>query len=154
MGFAVMSARACYSATFNKAYLRRCAVLLLFGVAHAVRLWPGDILHSYAVAALILLAFGPMPDRKRLWLGIAIYAGVVLLSLLIGGMLSVLPAEANEGLVEASGLTRDALAAATPAYARGDCMQATVKHTQDSMRVLHGYGGAVPVPIGGFMIGV
>src|SRR3546814_1950922 len=50
MGFAVMSARAGDSATFNKAYLRRCAVLLLFGVAHAVLLWPGDILHSYAVA--------------------------------------------------------------------------------------------------------
>src|SRR3546814_6327254 len=66
MGFAVMSARAGDAATFNRAYLRRCAVLLLFGVAHAVLLWPGDILHSYAVAALILLAFGEMSGRKRL----------------------------------------------------------------------------------------
>src|SRR3546814_16043915 len=80
--------------------------LVRSGVAHAVLLWPGDILHSYAVAALILLAFGEMSDRKRLWLGIAIYTGVVLLSLLIGGMLSVLPSEAHEGLVEASGPTQ------------------------------------------------
>src|SRR3546814_7651778 len=77
-------------------------------------------------------------DLKRLWLGIAIYTGVVLLSLLIGGMLSVLPAEANEGLVEASGLTREVLAAATQAYAQGDFMQVTVQRTQDFMRVLQG----------------
>src|SRR3546814_10311915 len=72
-----------------------------------------------------------MSGRKRLWLGVAIYAGVVLLSLLIGGMLSVLPAEANEGLVEASGLTREALAAATQAYARGAFMQVNVQRTQE-----------------------
>src|SRR3546814_12379419 len=100
-----MSARAGDSATFNKAYLRRCAVLLLFGVAHAVLLWPGDILHSYAVAALILLPFGPMPDRKRLWLGIAISAVVVLLSLLLGGQLSRLPAGAYDASVVARRLT-------------------------------------------------
>src|SRR5690606_13945765 len=56
MVFAVMSARAADAATFNRAYLRRCAVLLLYGVARGVLLWPGDILHSYAVAALFLLA--------------------------------------------------------------------------------------------------
>src|SRR3546814_12050175 len=92
-----------------------------------------------------------MPDRKRLWLGIAIYAGVVLLSLLIGGMLSVLPAEANEGLVEASGLTREALAAAPQAYARGDFMQVTVQRTQAFMPVLQGDVGVVPMAMGVFM---
>src|SRR3546814_10235257 len=122
--------------------------LVRSGVAHAVLLWPGDILHSYAVAALIRLAFGEMSDRKRLWLGIAIYTGVVLLSLLIGGMLSVLPAEANEGLVEASGLTREVLAAATQAYAQGDFMQVTVQRTQDFMRVLQGDVVVVPMAIG------
>src|SRR3546814_20680937 len=93
-------------------------------------------------------------DLKRLWLGIAIYTGVVLLSLLIGGMLSVLPAEANEGLVEASGLTREVLAAATQAYAQGDFMQVTVQRTQDFMRVLQGDVVVVPMAIGVFMIGV
>src|SRR3546814_12385020 len=69
-------------------------------------------------------------------------------------MLSVLPAEANEGLVEASGLTREALAAATQAYARGDFMQVTVQRTQDFMRVLQGDVVVVPMAIGVFMIGV
>ncbi|MFC3717431.1 DUF418 domain-containing protein [Luteimonas soli] len=154
MGFAVMSARAGDASTFNKAYLRRCAVLLLFGVAHAVLLWPGDILHSYAVAALILLAFGEMADRKRLWLGIAIYAGVVVLSLLIGGMLSVLPAEAGEELAKASGLTREAAAAAAQVYAHGDFIQVTAQRWRDFMRLLESDVVVVPMAIGVFMIGV
>src|SRR5690606_24105196 len=154
MGFAVMSARAGDAKTFNKAYLRRCAVLLLFGVAHAVLLWPGDILHSYAVAALILLAFGEMADRKRLWLGVALYAGVVLLSLLIGGMLSVLPAEANEELLKASGLTSDAATAAAQVYAHGDFIQVTAQRWRDFMRLLESDVVVVPMAIGVFMIGV
>ena len=154
MGFAVMSARAGDAATFNRAYLRRCAVLLLFGVAHAVLLWPGDILHSYAVAALILLAFGEMSDRKRLWLGVAIYAGVVLLSLLIGGMLSVLPAEAGEELAKANGLTSDAATAAAQVYAHGDFIQVTAQRWRDFMRLLESDVVVVPMAIGVFMIGV
>lgn len=154
MGFAVMSARAGDAATFNRAYLRRCAVLLLFGVAHAVLLWPGDILHSYAVAALILLAFGEMPDRKRLWLGIAIYAGVVLLSLLIGGVLAALPADAGEELAEASGLTREAAVAAARVYAHGDFVQVTAQRWRDFMRLLESDVVVVPMAIGVFMIGV
>lgn len=154
MGFAVMSARAGDAPTFNKAYLRRCAVLLLFGVAHALLLWPGDILHSYALAALILLAFGEMADRKRLWLGIAIYAGVVLLSLLIGGMLSVLPAEAGAELAKASGLTSEAAAAAAQVYAHGDFMQVTAQRGRDFMGLLEADVVVVPMAIGVFMIGV
>lgn len=154
MGFAVMSARAGDAATFNKAYLRRCAVLLLFGVAHAVLLWPGDILHSYAVAALVLLAFGEMADRKRLWLGIAIYAGVVLLSLLIGAMLAALPAETGQELAKASGLTREAAAAASQVYAHGDFAQVTAQRWRDFMRLLESDVVVVPMAICVFMIGV
>jgi uncharacterized protein len=36
-------------------YLRRLAVLFAFGVLHAVLLWPGDVLHSYALLGLVLL---------------------------------------------------------------------------------------------------
>src|SRR5690606_27920270 len=154
MGFAVVSAGAGDAKTVNTAYLRRCAVLLLFGVAHALLLWPGDILHSYAVAALILLAFGEMPDRKRLWLGIAIYAGVVLLSLLIGGVLAALPADAGEELAEASGLTREAAVAAARVYAHGDFVQVTAQRWRDFMRLLESDVVVVPMAIGVFMIGV
>src|SRR3546814_770541 len=96
----------------------------------------------------------PWPSRSRLGLCSGVDAGLGLLCRLVGGMLSGLPAEANEGLVEASGRTREALAAATQAYARGDFMQVTVQRTQDFMRVLQCDVVVVPMAIGVFMIGV
>jgi uncharacterized membrane protein YeiB len=56
MGFAVMLSRAEQAGrNFLRPYLRRIAALALFGAAHHILLWSGDILFSYAVAALALL---------------------------------------------------------------------------------------------------
>lgn len=56
MGFAVMLTRAeAAGRGFFKPYLRRIAGLAVFGAVHHIFLWGGDILFSYAVAALFLL---------------------------------------------------------------------------------------------------
>ena len=56
MGFAVMMARAARAGReFKIPYLRRVVALAVFGAAHFVFLWQGDILFSYAVAALMLM---------------------------------------------------------------------------------------------------
>ncbi len=56
MGFAVMMVRAEQAGReFKKVYLRRVLALAVFGAAHFVFLWEGDILFSYAVAALMLM---------------------------------------------------------------------------------------------------
>ena len=56
MGFAVMMARAARAGReFKVPYLRRVLALALFGAAHYVLLWEGDILFSYAVGALMLM---------------------------------------------------------------------------------------------------
>lgn len=56
MGFAVMLVRAeAAGRDFLRPYLRRIAALAVFGAAHHILLWGGDILFSYAVAALALL---------------------------------------------------------------------------------------------------
>ncbi len=56
MGFAVMLARAERAGReFTKIYLRRILALAVFGAVHFIYMWEGDILFSYAVAALALL---------------------------------------------------------------------------------------------------
>jgi uncharacterized membrane protein YeiB len=56
MGFAVMMTRAAQAGReFKTVYLRRVLGLAVFGAAHFVLLWEGDILFSYAVAALLLM---------------------------------------------------------------------------------------------------
>ena len=56
MGFAVMLARAEQAGReFKTIYLRRALALALFGAAHFLLVWEGDILFSYAVAALMLM---------------------------------------------------------------------------------------------------
>ncbi len=56
MGFAVMLLRAQSAGrSFLRPYLRRIAALAVFGAAHHILLWGGDILFGYALAALSLL---------------------------------------------------------------------------------------------------
>ena len=56
MGFAVMLVRAERAGRdFTRIYLRRILALAVFGAAHYIFLWHGDILFSYSVAALALL---------------------------------------------------------------------------------------------------
>lgn len=56
MGFAVMLTRAeCAERDFLPPYLRRIAALAVFGAAHHIFIWGGDILFSYAVGAVALL---------------------------------------------------------------------------------------------------
>jgi uncharacterized membrane protein YeiB len=61
MGFAVMLTRAERAErNFIRPYLRRIAALAAFGALHHIFIWGGDILFSYAVAAvgLLLLMYG------------------------------------------------------------------------------------------------
>jgi len=56
MGFAVMMTRAARAGReFKITYLRRVLALAVFGAAHFVLLWEGDILFSYAIGALLLM---------------------------------------------------------------------------------------------------
>ncbi len=56
MGFAVMLTRAERAGrNFLRPYLRRIAALAIFGAAHHILLWGGDILFSYAMGAVALL---------------------------------------------------------------------------------------------------
>lgn len=65
---------------FSTYYLRRMAVLLLLGIAHAYILWPGDILITYAVCGPFLLLF----YRAPVWTLILVGIGFKSIGLVIG----------------------------------------------------------------------
>ena len=76
MGFAVMMTRAEQAGReFKKVYLRRIVALAVFGAAHFIFVWQGDILFSYAVAALALLIvlYG---RPKPIWITCVIFIGL------------------------------------------------------------------------------
>lgn len=76
MGFAVMLDRAEQAGrSFLRPYFRRIAALALFGAAHGILLWGGDILYSYAVAAsaLLILLYG---NWKWVLLGLVALVGL------------------------------------------------------------------------------
>jgi uncharacterized protein len=88
---------------FAARYVRRMAVLLLFGIAHYLLLWEADILSSYALVGLLLLPFARQPTSTSLRAA-AILAGlaVMMLSVIVllatpraGGPASIPPEKAE-----------------------------------------------------------
>jgi|TARA_R100001143_G_scaffold24238_1_gene24786 uncharacterized protein len=57
-------------------HLRRMAGLLLFGIAHALLLWPWDILYLYAIMGVLLTPFLRAPARLMVPLAVALLAAV------------------------------------------------------------------------------
>jgi uncharacterized protein len=54
-------------------YVRRMCGLALFGVAHVVLLWWGDILLTYAVVGLFLMAFRRLEQERLMLWGLMLY---------------------------------------------------------------------------------
>jgi len=85
MGFALLDERARATGTdFRAMYLRRAAGLMAIGLVHALLIWAGDILVTYALGAFVLLLFRDFePGRQGRW-GAVLY-GVPALALLLMG---------------------------------------------------------------------
>lgn len=67
MGFAVMLINAQQAGRpFGAWFIRRMLALFLFGMAHMLFFWGGDIIHDYAVAGLFLLGFVYLLNTQRL----------------------------------------------------------------------------------------
>ena len=98
-------------ASFVPRMVRRVAGLFAIGVGHIVLLYGGDILTTYAVVCLILLAMFRIGDRAAFVVSGAIYAFVIL-SLVISAVFidrsSFMPPH-DEALVNASAQTQDML---------------------------------------------
>jgi len=67
MGFAIMLVRAQEAdRKFGAWFTRRMLALFVFGMAHLIFLWGGDIIHDYAVGGLFLLGFVLLLRTKKL----------------------------------------------------------------------------------------
>jgi uncharacterized protein len=87
-GFAVQDARArARGRSVTGPWLRRCAVLLALGLAHAAFAFDGDILVTYAVIGVPLLLFRRVPPGWLAGIGATV---VVLQSLFTTGLVALL----------------------------------------------------------------
>lgn len=131
MGFAVMSQRAAAAGKpFAGLYWRRGLALLGIGLAHALLVWSGDVLVTYALLSFPLLAFRDAPARLLAWLGAACYLaapallmGLGLISNLVGGWSEIM---AGQGVILA-----DMLQAQRQAYGGGDYGSAVYQRLRD-----------------------
>ena len=83
------------SAPNRRRYLRRLLALFLFGVAHAVFFFVGDILITYSILGLLLLAVSRTSDRAlRRWTIGAIAVAVVLI-LTVSALAAAFPEEGS-----------------------------------------------------------
>ncbi len=136
MGFALMLQRArADGRPFAGLYLRRLLALLAIGLAHALLVWSGDILVSYALVGLVmLLAFRNTPRRRQPVWGVLFY---LVPSLLVLAMALLVRAPGAAAAIQPSldaqgALMSTALEAQRVAYGSGDFAAATARRIADT----------------------
>lgn len=146
VGFALMQDGAQRArADFTLVYSRRLMALAAFGLAHALLLWEGDILFTYAVAGAVLLwrvREGGVPRASRIALA---YAAPLLLIAMMG-LLDAGPAE-PQALAEA--IARDARTQGASSYA-----EVTAWRVDKFLQNLGGLVVVLPMAVAMFALGV
>ncbi|MBE2210106.1 MAG: DUF418 domain-containing protein [Xanthomonadaceae bacterium] len=145
MGFAVMLDRAQSRGDGGgRLYARRLLALLGFGIVHAVLLWAGDVLISYALVgfAMLLLFRNTKASRLPIW---AVSFAIVLVGTLLAlGLLMQVFVMTPEGKAMLAKQASDAaamVAAERQAYGGGSYLDATIQRIKDTLAML----GALPV---------
>lgn len=139
MGFAVMMARAAAAGRpFFAVYLRRVLALLAIGLAHALLVWSGDILTTYALIAVLLLACFRRTPQSRLpkWAIFFILVPSLLVGLfgLLGSAAQLDPtaaAQMNLALAEQRSEMDAMLEAQRAAYGSGSFADALAQRHED-----------------------
>jgi uncharacterized protein len=93
IGAALMHARAIAAGRSPRLLLlRRYVILMAFGLAHMLLLYPGDVLFVYGAAGLMLLAFVNLHPRALALWAIALLSGYALAVVRLAGLYSYTPA--------------------------------------------------------------
>ena len=144
MGFAVMMMRAeAAGRPFLGTYLRRILVLLAIGLAHALLVWSGDVLVSYALLAFpLMFLFRRTPVSRLPKWGIAFILAPSIFFVLIGSlvtmvMLTPAGAASMEAAMAEQGVAMAAeLEAQRQAYGFGTWAEAVAQRREDLVQML------------------
>ena len=175
MGFAVMIDRAQRAGrSFLPAYLRRSLALLAIGCVHALLIWSGDILVSYALGALAMLLARqlrrgvfriagerdprPMSAGALAICGAGLYGSVLVLVLVSGSLTSLtagLPRDPARVAEEISAHTEQQARRAVEehAYSTGTYHDAVRERVADTVEQLDDLPLFMPLLLGAFLIG-
>jgi uncharacterized protein len=161
MGFAVMLVRAeAAGRAFTGVYLRRTLVLLAIGLAHALLVWSGDVLTSYALIALVMLLLfrrTPVPRLPK-W-AVAFLLVPILMLLSIGALVSLalsVPGGAEEvakALAESEAGMQASTDAQRAAFGSGSYADAVAQRASDLGFMLTSLFLIGPQLLGLFLLG-
>jgi len=138
MGFVVMQTQLTQDGRpFEAIYLRRTAALMVFGLLHTAFLWPGDILHSYALVAFVFMWLPFISVPANGFLGVGFYCAPAFMLLLSGLMSSSMTADQVAAAAKDSADTAELAMQAARVYSAGDYWQVTQQRWQDFMLMLN-----------------
>ncbi|MBA2442047.1 MAG: DUF418 domain-containing protein [Rubrobacter sp.] len=150
VGFAIQTAGAERRGESPRGLLaRRLTGLFLFGAAHAVFIWSGDILLTYAILGFAVLPLLRLPPRALLvWAAGILLAGPALLVLAGSGIFSALSSVAPAAAEQVAQLAfpGDLTGPALAAYASGGYGEMTVQRLRELLSFYLAYGFATTAP--------
>lgn len=137
MGFVVMQTQATLDGRpFHAIYLRRTLALLLFGLLHIALLWSGDILHSYALVAFVLMWLPLISVRASSFIGACLYLGPAFLSLVSGAILGMLPEKELDKILADSTAGAQSAIEVAGVYANGSFFDVVRQRGLDFLHLL------------------
>lgn len=160
MGFAVMSQRATEAGRpFAGVYWRRGLALFAIGVVHALLIWSGDILVTYAVLSMFLLVFRDVPLRLLPWLAAGSFLAPLGLMMglgLLGSLMQMTPelsAGWNDAMGEQGKMVTALIEGQRQAYGSGTYLEAVVQRSRDFGFALMNLMIVGPLVFGMFLLG-
>ena len=160
MGFAVMSQRATEAGRpFAGVYWRRGLALFVIGLLHALLIWSGDILVTYAVLSMFLLVFRDVPLRLLPWLAAASFLAPLGLMMglgLLGSLMQMTPELAagwNDAMGEQGKMVAALVEGQRQAYGSGTYLEAVVQRSRDFGFALMNLMIVGPLVFGMFLLG-
>lgn len=134
LGFAIQLQRAqVHGKPFLSTYARRLLVLFLIGAAHAVLLWYGDILTTYALLGLVLLLFRNCRPRTLLiWSTLLLTIPIIAMSVIVGLFIALSPLFDSAGIMQQQIILLQQMAAeAERVYSSGSFAEIIGQHIQN-----------------------